>query len=80
MTATMERAMNILQAMPEPEVERFITMFIRYEPTVSLQDADFAEYEKHMSQTQQWAKDHDLSPDDITKAIKAVRQKKRQQA
>ena len=39
---------------------------------------EIARYEAHMEQTQQWARDHALSPDDITKAIKAVRQKKRQ--
>ena len=38
MTATMQRAMDILKLMPEPEVEKFITMNIRYEKLRHLKD------------------------------------------
>ena len=37
-----------------------------------------AEFEAKMKKSQQWAKDVGLTPDDITRAIKEVRQEKRQ--
>ena len=80
MTATMQRAMNILKAMPESEVERFITMNIRYEQAGTSDEFDRAKFDSDMDQCQQWAQDVGLTPDDITRVIKRVRQKKRQQA
>ena len=73
MTATMQRAINILKLMPETEVERFITMNIRYEKPVD-------DFDAKMDRCQEWAKEAGLTPDDITASIKAVRQRRRQNA
>ena len=77
MTATVQRAINILKLMPETEVERFITMNIRYENPTNASDDDF---NSKMDRCQEWAKEAGLTPEDITASIKAVRQRRRQEA
>lgn len=79
MTAVKQRAINIINMMPETEVEKFVTMNIRYEKSVNTSDEEFTEYKAKMKKSQQWAKEVGMTPDDITKAIKAVRLEKRQQ-
>ena len=79
MTSVKERAINIINMMPEAEVEKFVTMYIRYENPENISDEEFTNYKAKMKKSQQWAKEAGMVPDDITKAIKAVRQEKRQQ-
>ena len=45
----------------------------------NIADEEFTNYKAKMKKSQQWAKEAGMVPDDITKAIKAVRQEKRQQ-
>ena len=78
MTAVKERAVNIIQLMPDSEVEKFVTMNLRYEQMESNSNEEFSKYKAKMNKSQQWAKEVGMKPDDITKAIKAVRLEKRQ--
>lgn len=41
MTATRQRAMNILRLMPESEVERFVSLNIHYEQEESSENAEY---------------------------------------
>ena len=78
MTAVKQRAINIINVMPDEEVEKFVTLNIRYEQSETKEVDEFAKYEEHMKQSRQWAKEVGLTADDITRAIKNVRQKKRE--
>ena len=80
MTALRQRAINIINLMPEPEVERFVTMNIRYEQSKTPEDSTRDEFDAKMDMCQEWAKEAGLTPDDITASIKAVRQRRRQNA
>ena len=87
MTAVKENLLALMPEMPtlipnltEDGAELIYNLFITVkQPRESAAD-DMVEFEEKMDRSQQWAKDHGLTPDDITKAIKAVRQRKRQNA
>ena len=86
MTAVKEQFMQILPemqrdvpSMPDSDVQMIINAYLSVRPKKAEADK-LAEFERKMDQSQQWAKDHGLTPDDITKSIKAVRQRKRRKA
>ena len=87
MTAVKENLLALMPEMPtlipnltEESAKQIYNLFITVkQPRESAAD-DMVEFEEKMDRSQQWAKDHGLTPDDITKAIKAVRQRKRQNA
>ena len=86
MTAVKEQFMQMLPemqrdvpSMPDSDVQMIINAYLSVRPKKAEADK-LAEFERKMDQSQQWAKEHGLTPDDITKAIKAVRQRKRQKA
>ena len=80
MTALRQRAINIINLMPEPEVERFVSMNIRYEQSKTPEDNARSEFDAKIDKCQEWAKEAGLTPDDITASIKAVRQRRKLEA
>ena len=85
MTAVKEQFMQMLpqslSEVPDDEVQYMINILVKWSKPKSkpATNNEFAEYKTKMKKSQQWAKEVGLTPDDITKAIKAVRQEKRQQ-
>lgn len=85
MTAVKEQFMQVLtemqrdvQNMSDSDVQQIINVYFKVKPKKS-KDEKMAEFEADMERCQEWAKDAGLTPDDITRAIKTVRQRKRQQ-
>ncbi len=86
MTAVKEQFMQMLpqmqkdvQLMSDSDVQQIINLWIKIKPEKS--DAEkMAEFEADMERDQQWAEEVGLTPEDITRAIKTVRQRKRAQA
>ncbi|MBO6108419.1 MAG: hypothetical protein J6P16_03330 [Eubacterium sp.] len=85
MTAVKEQFMQMLpqslSEVPDDEVQYMINILVKWSKpkSKSATDDEFSEYKIKMKKSQQWAKEVGLTPEDITKAIKAVRQEKRQQ-
>ena len=86
MTAVKEQFMQMLpemqrdlEKMPDGDVQQLVNLWIRIKPEKSKAEK-MAEFEADMDRSQQWAKEVGLTPEDITRAIKTVRQRKRAQA
>ena len=79
MVAVTQQSMwNVMESLPEEQKVQVYNFAISLKSEKSKADK-IARFETLMDQSQQWAKDVGLTPDDITRAIKAVRQENRQQ-
>ena len=86
MTAVKEQFMQMLpemqrdlEKMPDGDVQQLVNLWIRIKPEKSKAEK-MAEFEADMDRSQLWAKEVGLTPEDITRAIKTVRQRKKTQA
>ena len=79
MVAVTQQSMwNVMESLPEEKKQQVFDFAISLKEPKTSGSEEFAEYKALMKQSQQWAKDVGLTPDDITRAIKTVRQRKRQ--
>ena len=75
---TQQSIWDVMERLDEEKKRKVYNFAVYLNGAGTPEDAEFAEYKALMMQSQQWAKDVGLTPDDITEAIKTVRQRKRQ--
>lgn len=80
MVAVTQQSMwDVMESLPDEQRLQVYNFAVSLKPKKSEADR-MSSFEADMDRCQQWAKDVGLTPDDITRAIKKVRQRKRQNA